>query len=984
MGRYNNKRTQAAAEALKNTPSRARFSKGPPNRGRPKRKNNNNNKNNNNSGTSKHNQRRPGNAQTTARVIDKIQTRVQQQQHPTTTTKPSAATTEQALQYIDKSKLEELQLPEDIVENITTLLENLGVKESQSSKPSNDTNNTSHEENNETDEDEEEEESDPFQDGTFDVSYDDEDDQEEEIEEKEAVQRDPGTGGGYSEYDDDFVEDDYYGTTAVRGTGDISMPYDANEAYGEGPQAHDDGDSQANNILNGNDNNNKEEEEEDDDDDMKEVRETPAFLHLTQRLSFSEPHAFRACRAIENWDIPTTTKNNNKNNSENEDAASKTNKNSNEAIALAMDWLCLHLTEDELTRGFQPNKSPPKINKSLVSKSGIPLVGSNIRAIPHPSISVAKSITSDKEWARTIRIQEKVVSFLRLGFHHAEASTACEEDDVLNNSDDKKQSSNDDSLLIRLLSMVEKDIVDSSAAVSAESLNATDLAYAAEEREQELEALKAIYDDQLEVRDAEGNNGSKQQGKYTLTITPAEELQKPARTEDCKVQIFLRPGYPVVQSPLFLFTNPSLAPSLLRRVNDELIRKGQENVGMPVVFEIVTFLSESLADMQTEFIKEQRRKEFEAEQLRLRKAAGHDVVERIIDSQYEGDGKLGRRQRAKLKAAEKAFDRPEQIKKQNEEFRQRQEERIKRAQQESSRIRSTRAEQAIQRREKERIEEEAEVAARSAMSDVFNRGGSADEARAAAKKAKNESLRANGVDIPQEETEKNASSDNKESSISDGSPSMSDKAEVASTHKTSKFMERLRETSNQARKGAADATPTTTAFMDRLRQMYDKAAKEKAAKAAGIDGPTDKRKPQSEEERDDLGGYHLNEPGTDPRFSCQEDDISNIRAPRPVAVPTGEMGEVMSDIISQQKEQPWLISPEARAPTITIERDSLSPSDMKRQNEISKKLQEDLARKRELATKWAEKNPNTTPQRGSKNTGFTPQKFYSMMTARQR
>jgi HrpA-like RNA helicase len=93
---------------------------------------------------------------------------------------------------------------------------------------------------------------------------------------------------------------------------------------------------------------------------------------------------------------------------------------------------------------------------------------------------------------------------------------------------------------------------------------------------------------------------------------------------------------------------------------------------------------------------------------------------------------------------------------------------------------------------------------------------------------------------------------------------------------------------------------------------------------------------------------------------------------------------MMTDIVAQQKEQPWLISSEARAPTLTVERENISPAQQRRQKEISKTLQSELERKRKLATVWAKKNPGREPKRGRKNTGFSAEQFHSMMSVRQR
>ena len=146
IGRCNNRRTQAAAETLKNTPARARFSKGPPRRNNKGRTSNNRDGNSSGGGGGGRGRDRGGNSggqggqgqgrgrggsktqQTavTARVITKIQHRQTQQESQTA--KSKVATTAQALQYVDKTKLDKIHLPNDVLENITTLLEHLEVK----------------------------------------------------------------------------------------------------------------------------------------------------------------------------------------------------------------------------------------------------------------------------------------------------------------------------------------------------------------------------------------------------------------------------------------------------------------------------------------------------------------------------------------------------------------------------------------------------------------------------------------------------------------------------------------------------------------------------------------------------------------------------------------------------------------------------------------------------------------------------------------
>ena len=142
MGRYNNKRTQAAAQAAKNTPSRARFSKGPPNKGgrggnrgpRKEREPPPKPKSRGIGGsakppTTKRNRR--GNAQTMARVIDKIQNRVVSESKPSAppvlATSTASNSIDIALKNLDKSKLDVVAVSKETQNLIADLLRELGV-----------------------------------------------------------------------------------------------------------------------------------------------------------------------------------------------------------------------------------------------------------------------------------------------------------------------------------------------------------------------------------------------------------------------------------------------------------------------------------------------------------------------------------------------------------------------------------------------------------------------------------------------------------------------------------------------------------------------------------------------------------------------------------------------------------------------------------------------------------------------------------------
>jgi hypothetical protein len=939
MGRMNNKRTQAAAEANKHTPSRARFSKGPPGGrgrggGKPKGKASNGTSTNgtgtskntgNNSSSSSQTQQGRGrqpNQATASRVIDKIQKRAQG---------PRVATTQQALQNVDKSKFDELTLSEEIVRVITNLLTDLGVMDS-SGKNSKEVKNVetatistvSQPEGGDGD----------FDDDDDDLSFDDIVNhwQEEQDEYEEQDEEDENDG-----------EDDYLDFLNRAAGGDLDDDWEDDVMEEETKPSHV--------VEKTTDDAN---DDKDKPDTFDDVRENPAFVHLTTILSFDEVHAARACRAIEDWDIPEPD---------------NPNSNTSDKLSLAMDWICLHLTEVELTIGFKINKRKEK--QPLVSKIGIPLVASGLtKAIPHPSISVAKSITSDKEWSRSVRQQERVVGFLRLGFHHSEATQACEDANPTNNQESKGPEQ--DVALLRLLQILEQHAVEGFVSGNkSDALNKTDLTYAAEERQQEREALKAIYDDKFKIGSSLGVE------RYSISFTPAKNLHEPARSEDCKLLVFIRPGYPVAEPPLFLFTNSSLAPTLLRRINDAAARKARESLGALIVFEIVTFLAENLRETQMDFIKEQRFKEMEAQQRHLRLEAGHKVDDKD-DEPLVDDGTLSRRQRSKVIAAGKSYVRPEDIQKQKEEQKRHAEKRLEKIKHEESNIRTTRAERTIAKRQEEQIQEEAKQASRSAMNAAFVRGESVEEAREAAEEARKQSLRDNGVEVPEAKPKVHRKKQEGQVEVTGngGRIDVSSSTHRATT-KTAAGMDRLEASAEPSQQNdVSKATPTTAVFMDKLRQMYEDAAKTKSAKVTT----------STTQERNELEVYHLDQP-KQVVPSDDADKLQTRRVPRPVAAPTKELTDVMNDVITQQKQQPWLVFPEARAPTVAGERGTVTPEHERRQKEIGKKLRQELDRKRQAATDWASKNPNSDYRPSSKKKGFkgfSPQHFNFMMTARQR
>jgi hypothetical protein len=323
----------------------------------------------------------------------------------------------------------------------------------------------------------------------------------------------------------------------------------------------------------------------------------------------------------------------------------------------------------------------------------------------------------------------------------------------------------------------------------------------------------------------------------------------------------------------------------------DLLRRAQ-GIGSAVIFDVITHLTETFAFHLEEFKREQRAQEFEQEQLRLRQAAGHNVsdeLDRFADLTEAEIKNLGRRQRAKVKGAEKAFDRSEQEMQEEERRRTLQAERAALIQVENQFLRQSLAGRAILQRDQERLEEGLRKVTRSAMSAALNRGETVDQARLAFKRAELAYRTDHGLEIAQELREINATTVDAVVT-KDGDDKLSN---------------------------PQIATPTTVAFMERLRNMYAESSQRKRT------------------------GYDLTKP---------KKPEASEKLPCPIAVPVGDLAQIMKEhVLAIQSDQPWLVAPEASilsgADQSSQQRDQRGSAEeelTKRQREISQKLKRNL------------------------------------------
>ena len=727
----------------------------------------------------------------------------------------------------------------------------------------------------------------------------------------------------------------------------------------------------------------------------------PTCIHLTEELSFTLDQARQACHAIIHWEDVLNTNNPLVEVANNTDTDHNDDTNNDKKLQLAMDWLCLHLSDNEIIHGFRPNKNTAaavsnhnKGNNALASLRGAGVGGNNgssnnlkIKAVPHPSISVISKPIAEQaaEWAEERKIQERCLKLVRLGFQRQDAMKALDDEKNSKNRSDSinfnKKKHQDDSdnfnsigiiddpvlqvLLSRLQDTATNNGITSVDDGSSNGNNNNTIIQKEEtrdERKQELIALQAIYDDRLlcfdnnnqticddDDDDDDENENENNNDCYRLKVQldPIKPLtgvntnlsrkkkNGSSRTDayvdmknqdhkyECDLHVFLRPGYPIFQPPLFFFVcHPSLPPTLTRKIQIALSEQANDlfptfsnnsnndtNEPNPIIFDMVSYIEESLPTMHYAFCLEQRRIEFEANQIRLLKQREIEMKkqEQAMDLLYgistatatttttrtSSSGNLvaiggsnvgekptiGRRQRQKMKAFEKAFDRPEQIEQEYKEFRRKQDARVKVAQEQSANVRTRYAEQAVIKRQKERIEEEAAHCYRSAMSRSFRLGKTKEEARADAELARIESYRSHGIIVQKEEgedesggnsknTNNNINNDKKHDNNNDtdaSKKSNDDSTNIGArsgkpTTASAQFMERLRGTASEAAaiKNKLEPTddinniddtdtatnntnntnrgrlvkPTTHSanFMQRLREMYDKVAEEKKNK----------------------------------------------------------------------------------------------------------------------------------------------------------
>ena len=262
------------------------------------------------------------------------------------------------------------------------------------------------------------------------------------------------------------------------------------------------------------------------------------------------------------------------------------------------------------------------------------------------------------------------------------------------------------------------------------------------------------------------------------------------------------------------------------------------------------------------------------------------------------------------------------------------------------------AEKVVNKRWKEWVEEEAEKSARKAMNDAFLRGEDRGQARDAAEKARLDMLRFHG-ELEDEDKNNNDQNEMKsplaDSKTDENKSPPDDRAAIAQMTN-----EEDSELNRPTVKPESESTPKTILFVEKLRRMYEEKAKEKAA---GI----------CEDANNKLGGLHLTNASTD--TAADKDASSELtHVPAPIVTPSHQ--DVLKDVLVTQREQPWLIQPDARVPTTDENSSAYVGVDDARKLELSESLRLELERKYSQAGSKGRQRNRNDGQKGASSNNF--------------
>lgn len=278
--------------------------------------------------------------------------------------------------------------------------------------------------------------------------------------------------------------------------------------------------------------------------------------------------------------------------------------------------LRLPSSQTELKNGFKENKEAQKKRPTQTMPRPDPdsVLG---KKKPTPSAS-APVVGISLAPIPDFKLESRSFSFVRLGFNPDESETACKKAKYPPPGTPPER---DDAALVHLIDAL-------ASAPPWSTPSAADAEFAEMERDDEKEALTAIFEARVNTISP---------NRYIIDVQLASPLAPPGNSDLCKLHVLLPAGYPTLCAARLLFTNNTLPPTLLRKVNKTLNKLALDELGSPIIFNVIEQLSTSLADFQQHFQNSQRKKELEAAQLREKsqKKVSAEAIKTITEAQYD-------------------------------------------------------------------------------------------------------------------------------------------------------------------------------------------------------------------------------------------------------------------------------------------------------------------------------------------------------------
>ena len=276
------------------------------------------------------------------------------------------------------------------------------------------------------------------------------------------------------------------------------------------------------------------------------IAQSPVYRYLTARFSFSDAWARRAIEAT---------------------AADSLNE--------VLDWLCLHLGERELQKGFQPFRDA----SAAADRGGGAKQGRF--DVKRPSSGNVR-IHRKSDWA----FDARVLYYCRLGFSRPDVERAIARrkgTDV----DALPPPERDFPVLLPLLDSFR--ILDSTE-------NPPPAAALAAARAEELEALEAIFEERLSIDAGD---------PMVITVELQDVFLSPAAPKTSLDFVFPSGSLYPAEAPHALLRNESLPPSVTREAMRGLRRRAEEEAleRRPCVFELISWLQGSANELQDAFFR---------------------------------------------------------------------------------------------------------------------------------------------------------------------------------------------------------------------------------------------------------------------------------------------------------------------------------------------------------------------------------------------